>query len=706
MLIWIKGAPTPAEMRDKIAGMETDFRDNLAEYVESCSQGEFYGGSVDDVRAQQNVRKTDTGYQDPTLTSLVPPSSSYCDCKEPGCEACKATMRWEEQFKADVDDILYRTNLHKCSVRYCLNNKNGTCKARMPRQTRADTGVDLETGALRFKHKEPYLNDVCPLISHTCRCNHDCTPLMSGSAVNHIVYYITEYITKMGPPTHVMFESIKAAFDRSSEMLSGDKSREEKARKLMTRVINILTTKSEIGAPFMAAHLMGLPDRYTSHTFVSFYWHRFINEVKKMWHPPTEEDEEEMVRVMKRGENIIGVHDAQNYIYRADALEDMSLYEFARLGKRVPIPGVKRKPERTDQTRHGQSSKENDTDNECESDDESVTSNDHASEDDMKMLDSMCDNSEAEATEDEQPEDNCRTVPPTNKLPGSMYAFKEGHPLASSYCMQFCPDSPTIVPNMMRPLPRDNAGDDYFLTMLALFKPWRSGLDLKNDTEDWEAAFSAYSFSERQLELMKFFNLRWDCIDSRDDFRKNMKNSKNSKKDSGLPSFMRDDNFDPEAFSDDDVYAVFADTEYVDENTVPVRHYEARKKTYSETQDFIEKTGWTKSDGDINLLDQTVDITYRTPSQWRDIVKEVRQSMLSRWKEIAKSTGDRLNRLRALVDVDIVNKSYLLKVHRARDRPDIIDDTAKTFGLNEDQERAFRIISNHGIYLPLRVGNQ
>ena len=97
----------------------------------------------------------------------------------------------------------------------------------------------------------------------------------------------------------------------------GDKSREEKARKLMTRVINILTTKSEIGAPFMAAYMMGFPDRYCSHTFVPFYWHRYVNEVKKAWYPPTENDREEMVRVMKKGENIIGVHDAQTtYIVR------------------------------------------------------------------------------------------------------------------------------------------------------------------------------------------------------------------------------------------------------------------------------------------------------------------------------------------------------------------------------------------------------
>ncbi|KAF8867603.1 hypothetical protein BD779DRAFT_1685577 [Infundibulicybe gibba] len=54
--------------------------------------------------------------------------------------------------------------------------------------------------------------------------------------------------------------------------------------------------------------------------------------------------------------------------------------------------------------------------------------------------------------------------------------------------------------------------------MLALFKPWRTGAELKEKDETWDAAFTAYEFSERERELMRNFNLRYECLDARDDF--------------------------------------------------------------------------------------------------------------------------------------------------------------------------------------------
>ena len=60
--------------------------------------------------------------------------------------------------------------------------------------------------------------------------------------------------------------------------------------------------------------------------------------------------------------------------------------------------------------------------------------------------------------------------------------------------------------------------------MLTLFRPWRSGLDLKNEKNTWDDAFTLYQFSNRQLDLMKNMNLRYECLDSRDDFHAQMRN--------------------------------------------------------------------------------------------------------------------------------------------------------------------------------------
>ncbi|KAL1729032.1 hypothetical protein EV714DRAFT_285313 [Schizophyllum commune] len=197
----------------------------MVEYVEGCHRGGFLNGSLAEVSANLKERQAEKGYQNPTFTLPTAPDGKYCTCDRPGCKKCQRMKDWLKQYAAEVDDVLIRSNVHTCIDKYCKYNKTGRCKARMPREVRSESKVDPKTGALRFKHLEPNMNDVSSIISFLFRCNHDTTCLLSGSAVNHIVYYITEYITKMGPPTHVVFDAIKGVFDRNEDILFLDARR-------------------------------------------------------------------------------------------------------------------------------------------------------------------------------------------------------------------------------------------------------------------------------------------------------------------------------------------------------------------------------------------------------------------------------------------------------------------------------------------------
>jgi hypothetical protein len=82
------------------------------------------------------------------------------------------------------------------------------------------------------------------------------------------------------------------------------------------------------------------------------------------------------------------------------------------------------------------------------------------------------------------------------------------------------------IPNFVgNTLPHQDQGDrEYYCSvMLALFKPWRSGLDLHRQAESWDEAFLSQKFSPRQLEVMKNMNIRCECLDARDDFQAQMK---------------------------------------------------------------------------------------------------------------------------------------------------------------------------------------
>ena len=58
----------------------------------------------------------------------------------------------------------------------------------------------------------------------------------------------------------MVFDTIQCIFERNSELIGGSVDRQEKARKIMTQIVNSLTSKLEIGAPLASLYLLQNPD--------------------------------------------------------------------------------------------------------------------------------------------------------------------------------------------------------------------------------------------------------------------------------------------------------------------------------------------------------------------------------------------------------------------------------------------------------------
>jgi hypothetical protein len=103
--------------------------------------------------------------------------------------------------------------------------------------------------------------------------------------------------------------------------------------------------------------------------------------------------------------------------------------------------------------------------------------------------------------------------------------FQVEHPLSDSHGVRYIVNNATRIPNFVGAnLLRCDQGDReyYCSTMLALFKPWRQGTDLKGADKLWDEEFNDHSFSEEQRRYMHNFNLRYECLDARDDYRAKM----------------------------------------------------------------------------------------------------------------------------------------------------------------------------------------
>ena len=132
-----------------------------------------------------------------------------------------------------------------------------------------------------MKKSEPWINTVTQVVTYLFRCNTDITCLLSGTAIKAVVMYVSDYITKSSLKTHTIFESICSVFHKNSEMIGGTLPMKEKARMIMTKVVNMISAKMEMGAPMISMYLLGNPDHYTDHRFIPCYWQSFVTEAEQ-----------------------------------------------------------------------------------------------------------------------------------------------------------------------------------------------------------------------------------------------------------------------------------------------------------------------------------------------------------------------------------------------------------------------------------------
>lgn len=494
MLLWIANSMSPQEIRNRVMNPESDFQRKMIEYLESAHQAEYIDSNAERVSEYVAEQQGVAGISEPSETLPVPPPP-YCECQNDNCIECKMYQDWKLNYKETVNHILYNANRHVCSHKRCCSNKHKTCKARFPRQVFQTSMVDPSTGAICIKQKEPMLNTCNHIMTYLQRCNSDATSLLSGTAIKSSIAYITDYITKSSLSTHVIFESVKAIIEKFPDFKGGAENAIHKSRQLLTRLCNSLISKLEIGAPMACMYLLGNPDHYTSHSFVNLYWRSFVNEVLR-----TASTDKEIVDNVPENYVVIakGMRASSpvyDYVFRPLKYSHMSLYEWVQQFQRV-----KGGTQSVDRMTCRSTEYEEEQDYEHEYD-HHINQQQEESAHKRKRNDQTGQNVFADYSE----------------------MFMEGHPQRETHhpILLMADEYKDRVPNFLGgALPRRDKGDAeaYAMTMLTLFKPWRTGMDLKNETQNWSEVFHYHQFSDRFKQLMDNFNLRYECADARDDF--------------------------------------------------------------------------------------------------------------------------------------------------------------------------------------------
>ncbi|KAJ3520205.1 hypothetical protein NMY22_g12852 [Coprinellus aureogranulatus] len=291
---------------------------------------------------------------DPTLTMpQMPPPTGECKCKcdqclgISDCVECQKDRSWWCYFYKTVDIILYKSNIHTCRIQRsttsstnkpassqpkgCLD-RNGCCKARFPRDLYEKTVIE-DDGHIDMKKREPMVNTFSLLLSYLCRGNTDVSSLMSGTAVKAIVSYVTDYITKPSLKSHQIFTAAYDIYQKNADSLIGENSRADAARKILMKMANSLTAKLEVGSPMACMYLLGNPDHYTSHEFITFWWKSFVSHITRQEFGSDEAEDTsttDNVLITRSNGEYLAWCNIDDYVFRPEIYKDVNVTEWVQ----------------------------------------------------------------------------------------------------------------------------------------------------------------------------------------------------------------------------------------------------------------------------------------------------------------------------------------------------------------------------------------
>src|SRR3984885_8078821 len=163
---------------------------------------------------------------------------------------------------------------------------------------------------------------------------------------------------------------------------------------------------------------------------------------------------------------------------------------------------------------------------------------------------------------------------------------------------------------------------------------------------------------------MKFFNIRYECNDARDDYSKLLK-QKNAT-DGVFPHWFKGDdnyNFDGDNYDDGSDLKVHEEYE-ADQCTSVGKKGQQRMEQMAKIQKIVTSAGWLDQcpDGPLSMEFSEIEPEELPPSQWDAAVLEKRQQVLAeRNKALPAQSGKMSGKDPIQNDVQIVDRSYLQK---------------------------------------------
>lgn len=268
-------------------------------------------------------------------------------------EGFAAAFDEEANFCAGATQI--HTHSPTC-VKYSIRGqgkKRDLCRFKAPWKLVEKTSF-TEDGVLQIRRSHNMVNRWNKAMAVGLRHNHDISFIGTQRKTMAIVFYVTNYATKVEDPVwkraaaaSEVFRALDAGMTENQvdtvDGAHGDDGRQNKTRQFLMRVANRIFTERPLSQVEVVAHLLGYRTEFTNNkawTFLnvgSLYWHifrrwnhlRYVSGMESMGEPV-----EEAVLLEEAGQRISLV---EAYPHRGRLLQGLCLYDY------MSIVGLKRK---------------------------------------------------------------------------------------------------------------------------------------------------------------------------------------------------------------------------------------------------------------------------------------------------------------------------------------------------------------------------
>ena len=526
LLLWIKGNPSPQELRDRLTG-EDGFRLRMFDWIESIIKCELPGMTeiLEEPRGPIPRPPLPKDMMDPR-SKLQPHASDMTD------------EEFAESFRGFVEELAIRCNWHEHKATCWKHVKPGAkkgdpvCRMRINGKTRSFTDLDEETQSILIKRLHPRINNYNEVVLFLMQCNMDIKYIGSGEAAKALVYYVTDYITKESLATHVGLEALAYAIQRNDAKYQGDDftSKSEQGKSLFIKTVNAMMGRQEMSHQQVLSYLIGAGDHYKANTFRLVKWAELdrhirheLKEGPSKFHRnqdssmvkekinasnvtttttdgddhtgaqledgtlSTEEFELEhggQFTLQVEDENLIPENVVTDYCLRstADKFDQLSIWEHAEWVLKIT--------KRSEQKRTFA--------NTSEAQQTGLSHNDKR----VKQRRGR--------TASARGDFSCRT-----------------HPNFGTHTNRIR-EVPFVPVLLGEALPRGDRSpeerDQWCRAMMILFKPWRKPTDLKGPNVTWSLAYESTVFNADMANVIKNMNIENECKDARDEYNKQKRN--------------------------------------------------------------------------------------------------------------------------------------------------------------------------------------